>query len=162
MIPRVTYVLAASVLVLGLAACGENPQEQFEDAVASLEARQSALEEARARAEHRQEAVEKARAELEKAREAVSRAEARVQEARERVRATANDEVLFRAVQTRLLEELDDVAVDADVEGGVVTLTGTVPSKKVRDRAVEIARGVPGVVGVESRLTVPEAPGQGV
>jgi len=157
---RVPYALVASVALLGLAACGEDPQEKFEDAVAHLEARQAALEEARSEVDRRQEAVDAARDELEKAREKVREAEARVAEARERVRASANDEVLFRAVQTRLLEKLDDAAVDADVQGGVVTLSGAVPDEEVRDRAVAIAREVPGVVEVKSRLRVPAPAGE--
>jgi hypothetical protein len=40
----------------------------------------------------------------------------------------------------------------------VVTLVGDVDDAAARDRAIEIARGVPGVASVESRIAVRGAP----
>jgi osmotically-inducible protein OsmY len=59
-------------------------------------------------------------------------------------------------VQKRLLEDgdLSDVAIAARVSNGIVTLSGSVPNAKLRDRALEIARAAPGVGSVESRIEV--------
>ncbi len=46
------------------------------------------------------------------------------------------------------------IAVQTSVSGGIVTLYGNVPSQVVADRAVEVARSVPGVSQVNSRLMV--------
>src|SRR5690606_12701346 len=69
------------------------------------------------------------------------------------------DTLLFRTVQARLLEDdaLEDAAVSASVEGGVVTLSGTVPSEALRDRAVAVARETAGVVDVRSRIEIAAA-----
>ena len=73
------------------------------------------------------------------------------------VNRSATDAVIFRAVQKRLLEDddLSEVAIAARVSKGVVTLSGSVPNAKLRDRALEIARTTPGVGGVESVIEVP-------
>jgi osmotically-inducible protein OsmY len=69
---------------------------------------------------------------------------------------SATDDVLFRTVQKRLLEDddLSNVAIAARVSKGVVTLSGSVPNAKLRDRALEIARTTPGAGHVESRIEV--------
>lgn len=149
---------AGALALLLATGCSEDPQEKFEDAVARLEQARASLEEAQAAEEDEVEDLAEAQAELREARKAIERAESRVAKAREDVRASANDEVLFRAVQTRLLEELDDEAVDASVQGGVVTLSGEVANEAVRERASEIAEDVPGVVDVDNRLVVPAPP----
>jgi osmotically-inducible protein OsmY len=122
-------------------------------------------------------AVEEARAEVAKDREAVQALESEVQEAQQRladarsvlreaeselarretaVDRSATDDVLFRTVQKRLLEDddLSNVAIAARVSKGVVTLSGSVPNAKLRDRALEIARTTPGAGNVESRIEV--------
>jgi osmotically-inducible protein OsmY len=122
-------------------------------------------------------AVEEARAEVAKDREAVQVLESEVQEAQQRladarsvlreaeselarretaVDRSATDDVLFRTVQKRLLEDddLSNVAIAARVSKGVVTLSGSVPNAKLRDRALEIARTTPGAGNVESRIEV--------
>jgi osmotically-inducible protein OsmY len=68
----------------------------------------------------------------------------------------ATDAALFRAVQRRLLEDerLRHVAVDADVRWGVVELRGSVPDEHTAAAAVEVARSVPGVMRVESRVGI--------
>lgn len=73
-------------------------------------------------------------------------------------RATSADgKDLATAVETRLSRDSDlkKVAVQSN-GGGVVTLTGEVPSITVAARASETARGVPGVTAVKNDLTVLE------
>jgi len=152
---RLAPVAIAAVALLAVAACSQSQEEQFREATERLEEAQAGLDAARERVERKEQKVAAARKELATAREATAEAEERVGAARSRVREVANDEVLFRAVQTRLLTELDDVAVDADVRDGVVTLTGQVPDESVREEAADLARSVPGVVDVRNRLRTP-------
>jgi osmotically-inducible protein OsmY len=51
-------------------------------------------------------------------------------------------------------DDLTDVAISASVSRGVVTLTGSVPNGKLRDRAVAIAGETPGVASVQSGIEV--------
>lgn len=53
-----------------------------------------------------------------------------------------------------LNQHLSAFAIDTDVDNGVVTLSGTVPTDIDRDLAVEIARGIDGVKQVDSALLV--------
>lgn len=63
-------------------------------------------------------------------------------------------------IKTAIVEELSwDTRVNAAsvqvvVDGGMVTLKGTVPSSGNREAAEEDALGIPGVVGVDNQLTV--------
>jgi osmotically-inducible protein OsmY len=59
-------------------------------------------------------------------------------------------------VQKQLLDDddLEDVAISARVERGVVTLSGVVSEEKLRERAVKLAESVPGVVSVQDRIQV--------
>ncbi len=149
--------LAALGLVAVLA-CSADPQAQFEDATERLADARAALESARADEQDAAAALEEARVAHQESQAAVAEAQRDVAEAEDGVRATASDDVLFRAVQMTLLEELRDVSIDAGVSGGVVTLSGTVPDEKVRARAQELAASIPGVLRVENRIQVPAPP----
>jgi osmotically-inducible protein OsmY len=52
--------------------------------------------------------------------------------------------------------------IGVETKDGLVTLEGTVPSNFARSQSVELARSIPGVVGVENHLRLitgsPEAP----
>ncbi|MEN8181898.1 MAG: BON domain-containing protein [Myxococcota bacterium] len=57
-----------------------------------------------------------------------------------------------------------EVAIRADVQRGVVTLTGSAPGREIRERAREIAESVPGVARVENRISLtpePDVAGEG-
>ncbi len=66
------------------------------------------------------------------------------------------DGLLFRAIQTRLLQDdaLEGTAIRVQVEKGVVTLLGEVANGELKERALELAQAVPGVASVDSRITV--------
>lgn len=72
------------------------------------------------------------------------------------VACAASDPGITTAVKSKLAADdtVKAYQIDVDTEGGVVTLTGTVPTAAARDRAVELARGTNGVTRVEDRLTV--------
>jgi hypothetical protein len=68
----------------------------------------------------------------------------------------AQNLIVTAAVKTALLNDLKVYAARVDVEtvGGVVTLSGVVPSKTREERAIELARGTEGVIDVKSYLRV--------
>jgi hyperosmotically inducible protein len=76
-----------------------------------------------------------------------------VPEATRKASDTKDDE-LIKAVRTRLDtdEKLKDASIRVRADNGMVTLMGTVPSARVKDRAVEMARKVPGVRAVRNEL----------
>lgn len=66
----------------------------------------------------------------------------------------AADRELAAQVERALATDpaLRDAVIEATVERGQVTLTGTVPTFRERARAIEAALGVPGVRSVRPRL----------
>ena len=147
-------VLGAALLL----ACGggEDPEAKLRAAGQELDEARERVVALREKVEAQAEDVEEAKQALSTARENLREAELALAKIEASVDRRATDAVVFRAVQSRLLEAdaLEEVAIRASVEKGVVTLTGTVPNAKLRDRAVEIAEGVTGVEGVESRIEV--------
>jgi osmotically-inducible protein OsmY len=130
--------LRGVLVVAGLAAgCGGGDDEDFRLAAQALTAARESVELAEAERQLRE-------------------AEERLSDAESRVDLKTTDAALFRAVQKRLLEDerLRDVAIDADVRRGVVELRGSVPDERTAAAAVEVARSVPGVMRVESRVNV--------
>ena len=153
---RLRARLPALLLAAALAgACGGDEEEFRLAAQALTAARESVQQEQRA-VEERRARLEVAQAELAAAERQLREAEERLREAESRVDLKATDAALFRAVQKRLLEDerLRHVAIDADVRRGVVELRGSVPDERTAAAAVEVARGVPGVMRVEGRLNV--------
>jgi osmotically-inducible protein OsmY len=154
---RSTWILVGLGTALVALACGGSDPE------ANLEQASQALAEARAQVAKDQESVQareseaqEAQKRLADARSALREAESELARCESAVDHSATDGVLFRSVQKRLLEDddLSNVAISAGVSKGVVTLSGSVPNAKLRDRALEIARATPGVGNVESRIEV--------
>ncbi|HEY7652710.1 MAG TPA: BON domain-containing protein [Methylomirabilota bacterium] len=69
----------------------------------------------------------------------------------------ANDRDIAKAVESRISKDAQLKQVDVRTDGGVVTLTGEVPSIMAAARASEMARNVPGVKSVKNELTVRQA-----
>ena len=152
-----TILAVFTAALLSLAACGgDQAEEKLEEASRYLAKAREAVEEARLDVEERQADAQAAQEELAVAREALREAEEELSGFEAKVDLNATDAVLFRSVQKRLLEDgdLEDVAIAARVDKGVVSLSGAVPEAELRDRAVEIARSTPGVTSVESRIQV--------
>jgi len=142
--------------LVALACGGSDPEED-------LKAASAAVEEARAQVSADRESVQALEAEAAKVDKQLAEARAVLREAENElaqresaVNRSATDSVLFRAVQKQLLEDddLSNVAIAARVSKGVVTLSGSVPNAKLRDRALEVARATPGVGRVESQIEV--------
>jgi predicted nucleic acid-binding Zn-ribbon protein len=145
------------VLAVGLAGCGDpDPEEALEEASAELEAARESLEAADGVVQDIRGQMRGLEEELADAERVRREAQRHVTEAEALVTERASDDVLFRAVQRRLLEDsaLADAAVTAHVAARVVTLRGTVESSQLRDRAVEVAQSAPGVARVSSELEV--------
>jgi osmotically-inducible protein OsmY len=153
---RLLGVCLTGALVLG--ACAEpDPEVALERASEELEGAREALEIADGEVQAiraRMRALEEDLADAERVRREAQR---HVTEAEALLGERASDDVLFRSVQRRLLEDeaLADAAVTAHVASRVVTLRGHVGSTRLRDRAIEVASGAPGVARVISELEVP-------
>ncbi len=143
---------------LGLAACGESAEERLERVSRELAGVRAGLASAQQQTKQREQAFERAKTELEQARSAQREAELALAEAENRVDLHGVDDLIFRLVQERLLEDsdLERVAIRATVARGVVTLDGQVPSATLRDRALGIAQTTPGVSRVSDSIRVEE------
>ena len=67
-----------------------------------------------------------------------------------------DDASITTGVKTKFIkdEQVDALDINVDTYDGFVTLNGSVPSKRVEDRAIQIARSVKGVTGVRSKLVL--------
>lgn len=152
------------VVLALLLACGEpTPEEKLHAATKALEAAKAEAAKANDRLEKREAKLAEAQAAREEAASQLRDAESRLAQAKAAVSAVATDDLLFREVQRRLLadDDLQQVAIQAEVHDGVVTLTGHVPDADLRDRALKVAGEVPGVVDVKSRIETPKPPAPG-
>jgi osmotically-inducible protein OsmY len=152
----ITFLAAIVVAALLLGCGGSDPEVDLARASKQVEKTRSAREVAAEKVKQREADVEQAQAKLEEARAALRKIEEELAKREAKVDRSATDEVLFRAVQKRLLDDakLASVAIAAHVNNGLVTLTGNVPDAKLRDRATEVARETPGVQRVESQVQV--------
>ena len=152
----VSFVAGTLTAALLLACGGSDPEVDLERASKAAEETRSELEVAAETVKQREADVKQAQTELEAARAALRKIEAELAKRVAKVDRRATDEVLFRAVQKRLLEDdsLAIVAIAAHVNNGLVSLTGNVPDAETRDRAVAVARETPGVDRVTSQIQV--------
>jgi osmotically-inducible protein OsmY len=153
---RFRALLVAGLLALSCG--GDDEAARIEELSEELSELREGLPALRARVEERETTAKAAQDELAEARGALRVSESRIAEIQREVGAHATDPVLFRMVQQQLLEddELEDVAISARVEHGVVTLSGVVPEAELGARAVQLAESVPGVVSVQNRIQVAE------
>jgi osmotically-inducible protein OsmY len=146
----------AALAALAAAACGESPEERLERVTRELADVRAAHAQAEQRTAERERVFERDRQELEAARRAEREAELALAEAEKRVDLRGLDDLIFRLVQERLLddEDLERAAIRARVERGVVTLEGSAPSAALRDRAIGIAQTTAGVSRVKDSIRV--------
>ena len=149
-LPHLLLALPLTLFALTLG-CGEPSQEEL------LQAATETFEEARLEVEEASAALEKHEEELAMAQSARDQAAQRLRageralaEAKVQVSVHATDDLLFRTVQQALLEDeiLVDFAVSAQVDDGVVTLSGDVPNQATRAHATQVAERVPRHTGV--------------
>lgn len=152
--------LLAGALVAAALACGDStPDQRLEKASERLAEERDDLRELRGDQAGLREREEKASQALQNARGALRRAEQDVVSAEHLVEQRATDVALFRILQSDMLEasELGRSAIEVRVDDGVVTLTGVASDPSARQRALEIARGTPGVQSVRDQLGVEES-----
>ena len=148
-------LVAAAAAVFVAVGCDDNGGEaQLQAASQTVEETRAEVEAAAVAVQEKSEAAQLAHDQLVAAEQALAEAQQRLAEAEGIVAGLSTDDLLFRSVQRRLLDELEDVAIDASVDGAVVTLRGRVPDPSQRDFAVDIARQTPGVVSVRDRIVV--------
>lgn len=146
--------VAAAALLLGCG--GSDPEVDLERASEAAEEMRSKAEIAAEKVKQREADVELAKARLEEAREALREIRQELAKREAKVDRSATDEVLFRAVQKRLLEDGDlaSVAIAAHVNNGLVTLSGNVSDAELRERAELVAKETPGVQRVDNQVQV--------
>ncbi len=69
---------------------------------------------------------------------------------------TIDDATITTRVKTALLNDpqVSGTSIDVSTTVGVVTLSGIVKSQADQDRAIQVARGIPGVKDVKSTLQI--------
>lgn len=158
-----TQIGFGALLACALVACGESRQEKFEKAMQSAEVARRSLDSAREEFASRELEYEKARAaeqeaesELATSRQKLDAATNTWESARVEVAKWADDASVSRVLQQELLAEpaLEAAALSARVEQGVAILEGNVPDAAASERAVAIAREIPGVADVQSRIAI--------
>lgn len=150
-------LLAGALLCAApLAGCGDSEEAKIEALTKELGTLREGLAESRAQVAEREATAKTAQDALATARGEQRESERRIAEIEKELGTHATDPVLFRMVQKELLDDddLEDVAISARVERGVVTLSGVVDEEKLRERAVKLAESVPGVVSVQDRIQV--------
>ena len=152
----ISFLVGIAVAALLLGCGGSDPEVDLERASQAAEETRSAVEVATEKVKQRDADVKEAQAELAEARASLRKIEEELAKREAKVDSSATDEVLFRAVQKRLLEDDDlaSVAIAAHVNNGLVALSGNVPDAELRDRAVLVARETPGVQRVQSQIQV--------
>ena len=144
-IPMVTI----AVIGLGfLGACSKPaPEERLIEVGRDVNDVQGRLESLNSEIAEHQDAIQKLRRE----RQSVN---AKLMTLEQRLQRRATDLAIFRAAQSALLDEptLQEAAVVASVEDGVVTLSGSVSSLQEEQTATDIVRSIPGVKSTVVRL----------
>ena len=150
---RLSSLFLAGALLAG---CQDSEEAKLADLTKELGTLRHGLTETRAEVGKREATAKAAQDALAAARSEQRDAERRIAEIEKELGSHATDPVLFRMVQKQLLDDddLEDVAISARVERGVVTLSGVVSKKALSERAVKLAESVPGVVSVQDRIQI--------
>jgi osmotically-inducible protein OsmY len=153
---RPLLLCAALLCAAPLAGCGSSEEARIEELTEELKALRAGLGPIRAQVAEREATAKTAQDALAAARNEARESETRIAEIEKELGTFATDPVLFRMVQKGLLDDddLEDVAIAARVDHGVVTLSGVVEDEDLRARAVKLAEEVPGVVSVQDRIQV--------
>ena len=161
---RTSVAVLGLALAVGLGACGGGSEPSAEDQLSKAEAAlaesRDAVRLATERLQQSEAAVEEATARRAEAQAALEAAAEQLREVESQVDFEVTDGLLFRIIQSRLLQDdrLADVAIRAEVERGVVTLHGEVPDEGTREAALAIVRDVPGVASVVSQIQLKASP----
>ena len=62
--------------------------------------------------------------------------------------------LVLEYIRDRIAEAPHDLVAVFDARNACIHLQGTVPDQPMRERIVDVARGVPGVLKVDDRMTI--------
>lgn len=163
--PNAFRLLAVSLAVTGtlmMSGCGNDAQERYDDATEALEKARESRNEARENLQAKQDELQALQDKLNKAEEKLEDAREDLRQAEANVNKNVTDEVLFRSIQRKLLNEerFGEAAISVGVSDRVVTLTGTVPDARTHKAALKVASGQSGVKEVVDFLEVTGADGK--
>lgn len=144
-------------VLVSLTACGGR-EEEYRQAVEALDEANAQREEAAQTLRATLAELDATRAQLKRAQDEVDASRQELAEARKEVIGTADDIVLFRVIQRKLLEDeaLKDTAVTAVVRHQVVTLRGMANESEAA-YAQRLAASQPGVEAVRNEIVMPQS-----
>lgn len=153
---RFTVIVCLMLATLVAAGCSESPQEKYNDATSNLNDAKKARKQAQDNVADARKQVQKAQKKLSDAQDKLQQKRQKVIAAKQAVNKTVNDEILFRTLQKKLLDndKFSKAAISVGVNQRVVTLTGTVPDQATHKQAVQAVRSQPGVASVNDQLQV--------
>lgn len=153
---KISQLIIVLLCAVMLSACGDDTQKRYDRATEALQQAQAQLDDAQQAVQKKQKELDALRAKQDKAQQRLEDARKQVQEAKDNVNKNVNDEVLFRTLQRKLLDEsrFGGAAIAVGVSKRVVTLTGRVPDKATHDAALKIANNQSGVKEVVDFLVV--------
>jgi osmotically-inducible protein OsmY len=158
-INNMSYVsLLATLLIVAVAitGCSESPQDKYKDAIDNLKQAKQTRQDAQQTLQQKQQALANAKNDVKQAKSDLQSAKQKVAQAKQGINKTANDKVLFRTIQRKLVDDqnFSNSAISVSVNHRVATLTGTVPDQSTRKKALQTARTQPGIKHVVDSLKV--------
>lgn len=153
---RFTVIVCLMLTALFVVGCSQSPQEKYNDAMSKLSDAKKDRDKAKDKVKDARQQVQDDQDKLDKAQAKLDKANQKVASANQAVDKVVNDDVLFRTLQKKLLDDdtFSDSAISVGVSHRVVTLTGTVPDQDTRKRATKVVRNQAGVASVNNQLQV--------
>ena len=156
---RVSAIVAATALSLGLAACdkAQEPPTVGQQLDSAVQKADQASEDAKVKAEQAMDATQAKLAEgANKAENAAERAGETVKDAAHSAGALMDDASITAQISAELAKDpdLSAIKIDVDTTAGAVRLSGPAPSQAAKDRAASLAQAVEGVNSVNNELIV--------
>jgi len=154
--PRIFQVALILIVTVMVSACGDDAQQRYDRATEALKDAREQRQEAQSAVKDKEKELDQLQEKLNKAEERLSKAREHLREAQAAVSESVNDEVLFRTLQKKMLDEdnFGDSAIAVGVSDRVVTLTGTVPDKATHKEALKTAKDQSGVEEVVDFLEI--------
>lgn len=154
--PRFLVIICLVLTALLAVGCSESPQEKYNDAMSKVSDAKKDRKQAQQKVDEARKKVQKDQKKLHDAQDKLHKTQQKVADAKHAVDKVVNDDVLFRTLQKKLLDDdqFSDAAISVGVHHRTVTLTGTVPDQDTHKKAVKIAHGQAGVAQVKDQLQV--------
>lgn len=153
---RLAITICLLLATMMTAGCSQSSQEKYNDALNHLSDTKKTAQKAQDKVDDAKDKVADAKKKLAEAKKNLKEAQQKVAKARKSVDQTVNDDVLFRTLQKKMLNDdaFSDAAISVGVNHRVVTLTGNVPDQDTKQKAVKTAQQQTGVAQVHDQLEV--------